>query len=151
MITARKIMTTEIITLSPDTDIIQAAKVLLDNKINGAPVIDAAGRLQGILCQSDLVFQQKSLPIPSVFTMLDIVIPLSSTRQLEKQISKITAMKVSDAMTKDPVTIQPDTDLETIATLMVDKNFHTLPVLENSRLVGIIGKEDILKTLTGTS
>ena len=60
-------------------------------------------------------------------------------------------MKVSDAMTKDPVTIQPDTDLETIATLMVDKNFHTLPVLENSRLVGIIGKEDILKTLTGTS
>lgn len=147
MITARDIMTTEVITLSPDTDIIQAARVLLENRINGAPVIDEDHRLLGILCQSDLVIQQKKLPIPSVFTLLDIVIPLSSTRQLENQIKKIAALTVREAMTPNPVTVQPDTDLETIATLMVDKNFHTLPVLDNKRLAGIIGKEDVLKTL----
>jgi CBS domain-containing protein len=50
-------------------------------------------------------------------------------------------------MTSKPVNVQPDTDLETVAALMVDNNFHTLPVTEGSRLVGIIGKEDVLKTL----
>lgn len=147
MTKARDIMTTEVITLTPDTDIIQAARILLDNGINGAPVLDGEGRLTGLLCQSDLVVQQKRLPLPSVFTLLDMIIPLSSTRQLEKEVSKIAALTVAQAMTKKPVTVTPDTDLETIAALMVDNNFHTLPVLENNRLVGVIGKEDVLKTL----
>ncbi len=147
MITARDLMTTDVITLTPDTDILEAAQVLLDNGINGAPVVDENNRVLGILCQSDLVVQQKRLPLPSVFTLLDIIIPLSSTRQLEKQVSKIAALKVSGAMTKDPVSVRPDTDIETIAALMVDNNFHTLPVVEDERLVGVIGKEDVLKTL----
>ena len=53
-------------------------------------------------------------------------------------------------MTPEPVTVRPDTGLETVAALMVDSNFHTLPVIENSRLVGIIGKEDVLRTLLPT-
>ena len=147
MTTAKDLMTTEVITLTPDTDVLQAARVLLDNGINGAPVVDENNRVIGILCQSDLVVQQKRLPLPSVFTLLDIIIPLSSTRQLEKQVSKIAALKVSEAMTKDPVSVRPDTDIETIAALMVDNSFHTLPVVEGERLVGVIGKEDVLKTL----
>jgi len=147
MIKARDIMTTELITLTPDTDILKAANILLDNGINGAPVIDDNGQLLGVLCQSDLVFQQKKLPLPSVFTLLDIFIPLRSPKQFEKEVQKINALTVSDAMTTDPVTVQPDTDLETIAAFMVDNNFHTLPVVENNQLVGVIGKEDVLKTL----
>ena len=50
-------------------------------------------------------------------------------------------------MTPDPVTITPDSDIEEIAGLMIDKNFHTLPVVEAGKLVGVIGMEDILKTL----
>lgn len=147
MKTARDIMTTDVITLRPDTDIQQAARILLDNGINGAPVVDEEGRVIGILCQSDLVVQQKKLPLPSVFTLLDIVIPLSSNRQLEKQVHKIAALTVAEAMTPDPVTVSPETGLETIAAYMVDNNFHTLAVVENNRLAGVIGKEDVLKTL----
>lgn len=147
MTTAKDLMSTDVITLTPDTDILQAAQALLDNGINGAPVVDENNRVLGILCQSDLVVQQKRLPLPSVFTLLDIIIPLSSTRQLEKQVSKIAALKVSAAMTKNPVSVRPDTDIETIAALMVDNNFHTLPVVEDERLIGVIGKEDVLKTL----
>ena len=50
-------------------------------------------------------------------------------------------------MTPDPVTVCPDTEIEEIAGLMVYKNFHTIPVVENEKLIGVIGKEDILKTL----
>jgi len=50
-------------------------------------------------------------------------------------------------MTTDPFTVSPDMTIEEIATIMVDKNFHTLPVVDEGKLVGIIGKEDILRTL----
>ncbi len=147
MITAQEIMTADVITLAPETDIGRAAQVLLENGINGAPVVDEEGRLAGILCQSDLVAQQKRLPMPTVFTLLDGYVSLSSSKQIEKEVRKIAALTVAEAMTPDPVTVQVDTQLETIAGLMVDSGFHTLPVLDGDRLVGIIGKEDVLRTL----
>jgi len=150
MITVSDIMTTDLITVTPDMDIARAAKILLDNRVNGAPVVDKNQKLIGILCQSDLISQQKKLPIPTLFTFLDAVIQLPSLKQFEKQVSKIAALTVADAMTPNPVTVTPDTNIETVAALMVDHNFHTLPVVEASRLVGIIGKEDVLRTLLPT-
>lgn len=147
MTTVNDIMTTEVITLLPDMDITQATRLLLDNRINGAPVVDEGGQLVGILCQSDLIAQQKKLPLPTVFTLLESYITLPSTKKIESQIRKIAALKVSDAMTPHPTTVTPDADLETVAALMVDRNYHTLPVMQGSRLVGIIGKEDVLRTL----
>ena len=151
MITAKDIMCTDLISLTPEMDIIQAAQILLDNHINGAPVVNSEGLLVGILCQSDLITQQKKLPIPTVFTFLDGVIQLASTKQIEKQVSKITALTVSEAMTSDPITVRPDTELETVAGLMVDNCFHTLPVLDGRDLVGVVGKEDVLRTLLSSS
>ena len=147
MILVKEIMTANPITVSPHTEITQAAKLLLEKSINGLPVVDHSGRLVGILCQSDLIAQQKSLPLPSFFTLLDGFITLPSMKQMEKEVGKITATTVSKAMTPNPVTVRPDTGIATAAALMVDKGFHTLPVLEGGRLVGIVGKEDILRTL----
>ncbi|MBP1737822.1 MAG: domain containing rane protein [Deltaproteobacteria bacterium] len=150
MLRARDIMTKALITVSPETEITKAAKILLEKGINGIPVVDS-GRLVGILCQSDLIAQQKKLPIPSVFTLLDGFIPLRSAKHFEKAFKKIAATTVADSMTPDPVTVQPETSIEEIAALMVDKNFHTLPVVEGKKLVGIIGKEDILRTLMSSA
>ena len=147
MLTARDIMTTDLITLTPDIEITRAARILLDHRINGAPVVDDAGGLVGILCQSDLIAQQKKLPIPTLFTFLDGLIQITSTKQIEKQVQKIAALTVAEAMTREPVAVRPDTGLEAVAALMVDNGFHTLPVTEGDRLVGIIGKEDVLRTL----
>jgi len=151
MITVKDIMCTDLITLTPEMDIIKAAQTLLDNHINGAPVVNSEGLLVGILCQSDLIAQQKKLPIPTLFTFLDGVIQLASAKHIEKQVRKIAALTVAEAMTPDPVTVSPDTELETVAGLMVDNCFHTLPVLDDIRLVGVIGKEDVLRTLLSSS
>jgi len=147
MLKAKDIMTRAVITVSPDMEIVNAAKILLENRINGAPVLDETGKLVGILCQSDLIAQQKKLPIPSFFTFLDGLIALTSMKQLEKQVQKIAAVTVAQAMTPNPVTVKPDTDIEAVAALMVDQSFHTIPVVEEGVLLGIVGKEDILKTL----
>ena len=147
MLKAKDIMTKKIIKVTPETDTSQAAKLLLDNRINGVPVINESGTLVGILCQSDLIVQQKNIPIPSLFTLLDGYIPLTLFKHLDKEVEKIAATKVADAMTPDPVTVDPDTGIEKVAALMVEKNYHTLPVVDAGKLVGIVGKEDILKTL----
>ncbi|MFC1863841.1 CBS domain-containing protein [Thermodesulfobacteriota bacterium] len=146
MIKAKDIMSVDPVTISSDADISQAVKILLEKGINGIPVVDDE-RLVGIICQSDLISQQKSLSLPSVFTLLDGFIPLKSTKSIDKEMQKIAAIKVSDAMTIDPVTVGLETDIEKVAGLMVDKNFHTLPVVEKGNLVGIIGMADILKTI----
>jgi CBS domain-containing protein len=147
MLTAKDIMTTEVITISPETEVAQAAKLLLTNRINGLPVVNEAGELVGILCQSDLIIQQKNIPIPSLFTLLDGFIPLTSSKKLDREVEKIAATTAADAMTANPVTVNPDTGIEKVAALMVEKNYHTLPVLDEDELVGIVGKEDVLKTL----
>lgn len=146
MLRAKDIMTESPVTVSPEMKISDAAKILLEKGINGVPVVED-GKLVGILCQSDLISQQKRFPMPSVFTILDGFIPLSSNRELEKTVKKIAATIVSDAMTPDPVTVGPDTEIEEIAGLMIDRNYHTIPVVENNELTGVIGKEDILRTL----
>ncbi len=147
MLKARDIMFRDVVCVSPETEITQAAKLLLERHLNGLPVLDQKGILVGIICQSDLIFQQKKIPIPSVFTLLDSLIPLSSSHQIEMEVKKIAAITVGQAMTPDPVFVGPETTIEDIATMMVRKKIHSLPVVENGKLVGIIGKEDILRTL----
>jgi CBS-domain-containing membrane protein len=151
MLKAKEIMTTELITVSPQTEVLQAARLLLKHRINGLPVVDEEGVLVGILCQSDLIAQQKKLPIPSFFTFLDGLFAISSAKQIEKQVKKIAAITVEQAMTPKPVFVEPDTDIEAVAALMVDSGFHTIPVLDDGVLVGVIGKEDVLKTLMAKS
>ena len=143
----KEIMTENPITVTADMEIFKAAKILLDNRINGVPVVNDSGKLVGILCQSDLIAQQKKLPVPSLFSFLDGYISLSSMKNLEKEVRKIAAAAVSDAMTANPVTVGPDSSIETVAALMVDHNLYTLPVVEKGELVGVVGKEDILRTL----
>jgi CBS domain-containing protein len=150
MIKAKDIMTKEIITVNPETEIAQAAGLLLEKRINGVPVVNDSGTLVGILCQSDLIAQQKNIPIPSLFTLLDGYIPLTLSKHLDKEVEKIAASKVAEAMTPNPVTVEPETDIERVAVLMVEKNYHTLPVMEEGKLVGIVGKEDVLRTLIST-
>ena len=147
MIKAKDIMTKNIITVSPETEVTQAANLLLEKRINGVPVVNSIGELVGILCQSDLIAQQKSIPIPSFFTLLDGYISLTTSKRMDKEVEKIAATKVAEAMTADPVTVEPETEIEKIAALMVGKNYHTLPVIEAGKLVGILGKEDVLRTL----
>jgi len=144
---AKDIMTTNVISVFPDTKIAEAAKLLLEKHLNGLPVIDHDGTLVGIICQSDLIFQQKKIPLPTVFTFLDGLFPLTSYKDMEKEVKKIAAATVSEAMAPSPYTVEPETSLEDIATMMVRHNIHTLPVVEGGRVVGVIGKEDVLRTL----
>ena len=147
MLSVKEIMTKEVVTVSPETGIADAAKLLLERGFNGVPVVDEMNKVVGLVCQSDLVAQQKKFPVPSVFTILDGIISFTSMKHLEKEIQKMTATTVADAMTPNPVTVEPETSIEEAGSIMVDRHFHTLPVVDEGELVGIVGKEDVLRTL----
>lgn len=151
MLQVKEIMTSEVLTATPAMEIAEATRLLMANQINGLPVVDEEDRLVGILCRSDIIAQQKKLPLPSLFTFLDGFITFSSMKGIEKEARKIAALTVADAMTHNPVSVSPDSTIETVAALMVDRNFHTLPVVLDGVVVGVVGQSDVLSTIASAS
>lgn len=148
MLTAKEIMTKEVITVTPDTPVEKVAGILFEKKISGAPVVDDEGNLIGVVTESDLIDQKKKFHIPTVISILDSVIFLDSAKKIEKEINKMTGALVKDISTQEPISISEDTPVDEIATIMSEKKVHTLPVLRDGTLVGVVGKTDIIKTLT---
>lgn len=147
MLYVRDIMTRNPVTVSIDCNIIEATKLMLEHKFNGLPVVDENNVVLGVICQSDLVIQQKNVALPSLFTMLDGLFHLDFTKEKEAELKKALASTVRDAMTEHPTVISPETSIDKAASLMVDSQYYTLPVVENGKLVGVVAKEDILRTL----
>lgn len=147
MLKAQDIMTKDVITVTPATAVTQLARILSVNNIGGAPVVDENNQLLGVVTESDLIDQKKKIHIPTVVTILDSVFFLENPDKMEKEIMKIAGATVGDIYTSNPVTVEKDTPLDEIATIMSEKNIHTLPVVSEDRLIGVIGKQDIIRTL----
>jgi CBS domain-containing protein len=147
MLKAKDIMTRDVITVTEDTPVSEVAKIFLEKRINGVPVVDKEGAVVGIACNSDLIDQTKKLHIPTVVALFDIVIYLESVKQFKKDLEKIAGSTVKNICSRNPITITPETSIEDIATIMAEKHVHTLPVIEDGKMVGIVGKMDIIRTM----
>ncbi|MBI5559205.1 MAG: CBS domain-containing protein [Deltaproteobacteria bacterium] len=147
MHTVKDIMTKNVITVTPDLGVDKLAALFWQNNISGAPVVDAEGRVVAVVTESDLIDQAKKIHIPTMISFWDSVIMLGSAEKLEKEIGKMTGTTVSDICSKKVITVHEDTSIEEIATIMSEKNIHTIPVLAGNELVGIVGKNDIIRTL----
>ena len=146
MLTAADIMTKKIISVGPETPVAELAKILTTHNISGVPVLENDNVI-AVVTESDLIDQSKKLHIPTVITILDSVFYLENPDKMEAEMKKIAATKVAEICSGTPKTISSDTRLDEIATIMAEDNVHTLPVLDGGKLVGIIGKKDIIKTL----
>jgi CBS domain-containing protein len=149
MKTAGEIMTAAVITVGVETSVQELARLLAEHAISGAPVVDDNGALLGVVTENDLIDQSKKLHIPTVVTILDSFIYLEKPDKMEKEMKKMAGSTVGDIFTRDVVTVNLETLIEEIATIMAEQRIHTLPVLKEGRLVGVIGKGDIIKTLLG--
>ena len=146
MLNASDIMTTEVMTVKKETPLKELAEILYENRINGVPVVDDEGLLIGIICESDLIRKDKKLHIPTVVALFDAVFYLESSKNIEKEIKQISATTVSDLFTREVVTVDEKTAIDEIATIMTQKKIYTIPVMDGERLVGIVGKGDVIRT-----
>ena len=148
MLTAKDIMSKDVVTVTPDTSIEELASLLVSNEISGVPVVDANGSLAGIVTENDLISRNKRLHIPTVVSFLDAAIYLESSKKFAEEVKRVTATKVADIMVKKVVTIAEDTSLTDIATIMSEKKVHILPVVKAGKVVGIVGKRDVVKAVS---
>ncbi len=142
-------MTTAILTVSPDTTVGELGRLFLDKGISGAPVLDAEGHLFGVVTENDLIRQNRRFHIPTVIRLFDAFIPLEGSTSIEEEIRQMSASKVSDICTRQVITVGPDASLQDIATIMFEKKIHLIPVLQEGKLAGIIGKIDIIRGTMG--
>ena len=147
MLTAKDIMTKDVVTVTPDTSIEELSTLLVSNEISGAPVVNAEGAIVGMVTENDLISRNKRLHIPTVVSFLDAVIYLESSKKFSDDVKRLTATKVGDICAKKVVTITEDTTLTDIATIMSEKNVHLLPVVSSGKVVGIVGKRDVVKAV----
>ena len=147
MLTAKDIMTKDVVTVTPDTSIEELSTLLVSNEISGAPVVNADGAIVGMVTENDLISRNKRLHIPTVVSFLDAVIYLESSKKFAEDVKRLTATKVVDICAKNVVTITEDTTLTDIATIMSEKKVHLLPVITSGKVVGIVGKRDVVKAV----
>jgi CBS domain-containing protein len=147
MLSARDIMTKKVLTVSPETSISELSKTLENRKIGGLPVVDKDGRLVGVITQSDLVDRARDLELPPAINILDFHFYLQIPSHLLQRVEKMLGTTVGDCMSPNPVTVVPDTPVTKIAALMAKQKVHTIPVLEGEKLVGVIGKMDLVRAM----
>jgi len=148
MLKATDIMTKDVITAKNETTIEELARLLIDNKISGVPVIDDDNKLSGIVTENDLIKKNKRFHIPTIVRLFDAYFLLDSGK-VEDEIKKMVATTVGEIYTKKVLSISEDTTLEEIATIMAEKHIHLLPVLRDNEVVGIVGKADVVRSMTG--
>ncbi len=149
MLTAKDIMKKDVVTVRPDTSLQELAMLLVKNGISGVPVVDAAGALFGIVTENDLIAQNRRLHIPTVVSFLDAAIYLESSKKFAEEVRRVSATRVGDICIRKVVTVTEDATLTDIATIMSEKKVHLLPVMKDGRVVGIVGKRDVVRAVAG--
>ncbi len=147
MLAARDIMTTEVRSVHPDTEIKELSKLFVEHNYNALPVIDDEGVLIGMVTQTDLVEQDVPLHIPTVISLFDWVIYLESPKKFSEEVRKVTARKVDEICAREVVVCAPDDPVSKVASLMVDNKVHLVPVVDEGRMVGVVGRLDIIRSM----
>lgn len=147
MLTAKDIMTRDVFSVTQETDLKELAAMFVKHKVTAMPVVDDAGKLVGMISQTDLVEQDKPLHIPTVISLFDWVIYLESEKKFQEEVEKVTARTVNEICSREPVTCSPETPVSEIASLMVDNKVHLVPVVDNGNLVGVVARLDLIRSM----
>lgn len=147
MLYAKDIMSPSVITVREEQSLRELAELFLERRISGAPVVDAEGRLIGIVTENDLVFTNKKLQLPRSIAILDAFFFLDNPEKMTREMQKIAGTRVGDICSSNPITVGPESSVEEVATIMAERRVHTLPVMAEGKLVGVIGKTDIIRSM----
>jgi CBS domain-containing protein len=148
--TVRDVMDAAPETVGVDANVEEVVRVLHDNELPGVPVVDADGRLAGIVTEADLVLpdDQGDLHIPHYVNLFGGTVFLEPLGRFEKRLRKAFASTAADMMTADPDTVAPDATVKEAARLVHESGHNRLPVVEDDgRLVGVITRVDLLGAL----
>jgi CBS domain-containing protein len=147
---AMDVMTTDVITVDPDTTVRALATLLAERGISGAPVVDASGRLLGIVSEGDLLHRaeigtaRRHRERRRSWWLDDFA------SELAREYIKSHGRTVKDIMTRDVVSVTEDTDLGEVAALLETKRIKRVPVTHDGKVIGIISRANLVRALAAT-
>ena len=139
---AHQIMTRSVVSITPDATILEAADTMLQHHVSGLPVVDAAGKLVGIVSEGDFIRRGEIGTQRKRSRWLRFLMGSDATQYVREQ-----GRKVSEVMTREPFTIAEDATLEEIVASMETNDIKRLPVMHGDKLVGIVSRANLLQAV----
>ncbi|REE21437.1 BON domain-containing protein [Paraburkholderia sp. BL27I4N3] len=141
---ASDVMTSNVISVTPEMTVREVARIFVDNGISGAPVVDADGHVAGMISEGDLL---RRTEIGTDERTRTSWLDFWSASQEARDYIKTHAVKVRDVMTTDVVTVQPETQLGEVAGILETRRIKRVPVTSAGRLVGIVSRANLVQAL----
>lgn len=141
---ARDLMTTNVVTVKPDTTVRDVAALMLEKHISGVPVLDDNGKLVGMISEGDLLRRPELGTEKHRRRWLAF---FSRADEQAREFTKSHALRAGDVMTKQVLHIAEDTPLGDVVGLMEKHRVKRLPVLSKGKLVGIVSRVDLIRAL----
>lgn len=141
-----EIMTTEVVSVTPDTTVEDTLALLSRHHISGVPVVDDDGHLVGLLDDSDLLVGEARLHGPTTVELLGAWIPIpGERRRYEEEVRRALAATAGEAMDPEPVSVGREATVEDVATLIVHRDVSRVPVVDDdNRLLGVVTRGDLV-------
>jgi len=141
---AKDVMTRDLISVTPDATVLQAARLMLQHHISGLPVVDASGKLVGILSEGDFLRRRETATQRRRSRWLEF---LMGPGKIASEYTQSHGSKVAEVMTSDVRTVGEDTDLEKIVELMEKHRIKRVPVIRDDRIVGIVTRSNLMHAM----
>jgi CBS domain-containing protein len=141
---ATDVMVRDVVTVRPDMNVADAVKLLSEHDVSALPVVDEAGKLVGILSEADLIHRVEIGTEKRRPWWLEAVTGAST---LAEEFAKSHGKKVGEIMTSGAISVSEDTPLSEIATLFERKRIKRVPVVKDSKLVGIVSRSNLIQAL----
>ena len=146
--TVADVMSRDLIIVKPQTPIKEAIQILAEQSISGLPVVDDAGKLVGVLSETDLLWQETGVEPPLYIMFLDSVIYLENPARHDQELHKALGQTVGEVMSTNPITVKPDQPLRKAAKLMQEKSIRRLAVTDDEdKAIGILTTGDIVRAM----
>jgi CBS domain-containing protein len=136
------IMSTQVVTVAPSTPLKEVARLLVEHRVSGLPVVDVDGAVVGVVSEQDIVSKERGVSPPARHAYEWLFGPA------ERDPQRRVARTVSDAMTSPAVVVSPLASVAGAARLMVERSVSRLPVVHEGALVGIVTRADLVRVFT---
>ena len=144
-ISVRELMTKEVVTTSPETPLLDVAKIIAEHNFDGIPVIDKDKKLIGIVTEYDMINKTSAIHLPTLQVVLKNM-PLFKKDQAHFQ-EEILSLKVGDIMNKEPLTLPETATFEEVIKLFkAHHRVNPIPVIDkDNRVIGVVSRFDVLR------
>lgn len=145
---AKDIMKKNVIFVTKNEKVKEIVSILMQNHISGVPVVDQNRQLIGIVTEKDLITKEKGLNISSYMEFIASILFIDGEIQYKGNYQNLIYLTAADIMSSPVYAVHLNATIDEIASIMVNRHINRIPVIdEEKRLVGIIGRGDLLPTL----